>query len=189
MEESVIIKGYCSHLFKIAPVIIGMIGLMLIIFGFDGGDFGHGGGEYYGMFYGGSALIIIAIVLLVYISNCTIIVTETRVYGRAAFGKRVDLPMDSVSAIATISVFGGVAVATSSGRIRFIGLANANGIYATISDLLIKRQNKTSQAVTEIKQEIQQSSADELKKFKELFDQGTITKEEFEAKKKQLLGL
>ena len=33
------------------------------------------------------------------------------------------------------------------------------------------------------------SSADELKKFKELLDMGVISQEEFEAKKKQLLGL
>lgn len=33
------------------------------------------------------------------------------------------------------------------------------------------------------------SSADELKKFKELLDSGIISQEEFEAKKKQLLGL
>lgn len=33
------------------------------------------------------------------------------------------------------------------------------------------------------------SPADELKKFKELLDMGIITQEEFEAKKKQLLGL
>lgn len=33
------------------------------------------------------------------------------------------------------------------------------------------------------------SNADELKKYKELFDQGIITQEEFDAKKKQLLGL
>lgn len=33
------------------------------------------------------------------------------------------------------------------------------------------------------------SAADELKKFKELMDAGVITQEEFDAKKKQLLGL
>jgi len=33
------------------------------------------------------------------------------------------------------------------------------------------------------------SSADELKKFKDLLDSGIITQEEFEAKKKELLGL
>lgn len=35
----------------------------------------------------------------------------------------------------------------------------------------------------------QVSSADELKKFKELLDMGIITQEEFDAKKKQLLGI
>ena len=35
----------------------------------------------------------------------------------------------------------------------------------------------------------QNNSADELKKFKELLDMGAITQEEFDAKKKQLLGL
>jgi hypothetical protein len=33
------------------------------------------------------------------------------------------------------------------------------------------------------------SAADELKKFKELFDMGVITQEEFDIKKKQLLGI
>ena len=33
------------------------------------------------------------------------------------------------------------------------------------------------------------SAADELKKYKELLDSGVITQEEFNAKKKQLLGL
>jgi len=35
----------------------------------------------------------------------------------------------------------------------------------------------------------QTSAADELRKFKELLDMGVITQEEFDAKKKQLLGL
>ena len=34
-----------------------------------------------------------------------------------------------------------------------------------------------------------QSNADELKKYKDLLDNGTITQEEFDQKKKQLLGL
>lgn len=35
----------------------------------------------------------------------------------------------------------------------------------------------------------QASTADEIRKFKELFDEGIITKEEFDQKKKELLGL
>ena len=46
-------------------------------------------------------------------------------------------------------------------------------------------QNRSSQTI--INQAA--SAADELKKFKELLDMGIITQEEFDAKKKQLLGL
>lgn len=39
------------------------------------------------------------------------------------------------------------------------------------------------------KEEKTTSQADEIKKFKELLDSGAITEEEYEAKKKQILGL
>ena len=42
---------------------------------------------------------------------------------------------------------------------------------------------------TPVIQTAQLSAADELKKFKDLLDIGAITQEEFDAKKKQLLGL
>ncbi len=40
-----------------------------------------------------------------------------------------------------------------------------------------------------IKQRETVSAADEIKKFKELLDEGVLTQEEFDAKKKELLGL
>ena len=46
----------------------------------------------------------------------------------------------------------------------------------------MKAQNNAPQQATV-------SAADELKKFKELLDMGAITQEEFDAKKKELLGL
>ena len=59
-------------------------------------------------------------------------------------------------------------------------------IHKAINDLVL---NKTDNNVTTIRQEMPQSNADELKKYKELLDQGIISQEEFDAKKKQLLGL
>lgn len=60
--------------------------------------------------------------------------------------------------------------------------AIANCIYEKIL-----KSRKTSEVA--IKQEVPQSNADELKKFKDLLDSGIITQEEFDEKKKQLLGL
>ena len=52
--------------------------------------------------------------------------------------------------------------------------------------------NQAENSKTEIKESVNQNADDpyeELKKTKELLDMGIITQEEFDAKKKQLLGL
>jgi len=133
-------------------------------------------------------LVIIGTLIYVITSKIELIVTDKRVYGTAIFSKRVDLPLDMISAVGT-SAFKGIAVTTSSGAIKFVFVKNCDEIHKEISKLLLKRQTEKKPA-QEIKQEvIQQSSADELKKFKDLLDQGIISQEEFDAKKKQLLGL
>ena len=68
-------------------------------------------------------------------------------------------------------------------------LENAEELKSTIMDSIAALPAESVVATTEIKQEIQPSSADELKKYKELLDMGVISQEEFDAKKKQLLGL
>ena len=56
--------------------------------------------------------------------------------------------------------------------------------------------NELKNVINSVKNEIERptinsssSTADEIKKFKELLDSGAITQEEFDAKKKELLGL
>ncbi len=60
----------------------------------------------------------------------------------------------------------------------------ANNIKNYLESVMFNRPNSQS---TIVKQAL--SGADELKKIKELLDEGVITQEEFDAKKKQLLGL
>lgn len=133
--------------------------------------------------------LIIYFVFFFMVNSCELVVTDKRVYGKAAFGKRVDLPVDSITAVGT-GLFSSVSVTTSSGGIKFYLLGNKDEIHEAISTLIVKRQDKSETVTTTtIKQELPQSAADELKKFKDLADSGVITQEEFEAKKKQLLGL
>ena len=54
------------------------------------------------------------------------------------------------------------------------------------SKLIVGEIEKPQQVINNIQET---SNADELKKYKDLLDSGVITQEEFEAKKKQLLGL
>ena len=50
------------------------------------------------------------------------------------------------------------------------------------------QSNKVVHSTSEVATQ-EQSAADEIVKFKQLLDSGIITQEEFDAKKKQLLGL
>ena len=130
---------------------------------------------------------IIGGIVYLWLSKIELIVTDKRVYGKAVFGKRVDLPLDSISAVGS-GWPKGIAVSTSSGKIAFLAIKNRDDLHKCISNLLIERQNKAAPA-SAAKSEIPQSNADELKKYKELLDSGVITQEEFDAKKKQLLEL
>jgi len=131
----------------------------------------------------GGGFTLLCLLLYAWLHSYSITVTDKRVFGKAAFGKRVELPVDSVSAVAT-SALKGIAVATSSGRIAFMLIKNRDEIHAAISELLVQRQ-KAQQAAPAAAAD----TAGELKKYKELLDAGVISQEEFDAKKKQLLGL
>ena len=56
-------------------------------------------------------------------------------------------------------------------------------------ELLLDAGLKSNNSNTTIQKNEGLSSADEIKKYKDLLDCGVITQEEFDAKKKQLLGL
>lgn len=92
----------------------------------------------------------------------------------------------------------------TNGYIQFTipgGVENRAGIMSAVSDensIVFKKKNNT--AAQEVKNKIEElqrvinipngfSAADEIKKYKELLDQGVLTEEEFNKKKKQLLGL
>lgn len=185
MDEHTVISG-TPNKNKTVLIIISIVAVLLLLFAIT--DDGSLGDLVIPAVIVAILLIISAIVLFVYTNNCEITVTDKRIYGKAAFGKRVDLPLDSLSAVSTISALKGIGVSSSSGTIKFLYINNVEDVHKAVSELLIERQNQVK-AVTSIQQEIHQSEADELKKFRELLDSGIITQEEFDAKKKQLLGL
>ena len=121
--------------------------------------------------------------ILFFLSNkMELTITDKRVYGKSVFGKRVDLPVDSISAIAK-NLFLGITVSTSSGKIRWYMIDDKEKVYNTLESLIIKRQDNGKNSKLNV------GVTDELKKYKELLDSGAISQEEFEAKKKQLLDL
>ncbi len=121
-------------------------------------------------------------------SKMEITVTDKYVTGKTYFGRSVDLPMDSISSVGT-SWFNGISVATDSGLIKFLYIENSKEIRNVLCNLLIERQKEKEKGqAAPTPMHTAASPADELKKYKELLDSGIITQEEFETKKRQLLG-
>ena len=134
----------------------------------------------------GIIIVLYGLIILFTSHGCGLYVTNKRVYGKTMLGKRVDIPLDSISSISlTFFLFAGISVASSSGSILFYFVENRQEIHKSMSNLLIERQKSNSDPIVDTKN----STADELKKYKELLDSNVITQEEFEAKKKQLLGI
>jgi len=189
MNEKVLVKGkfakfnsFALICFAIALVALVACFVVATIFGgspawaFRGIEFG-----YYWFFIG---IVLFVIAGIMFLSmKFELIIADGKVVGKTLFGKRVDLPISQIS-VAGTGIFNRVSIATSSGYINFYGVINQSEVFSTISELLLKRQEETKTS-----HKAPESVSDELKKLKDLLDSDIITKEEFEAKKKQLLGL
>ena len=142
------------------------------------------------MFIIGSLSLLIAIVTeIIYLinRNSELCITENNVKGKTIFGKEVVLPLYMVSAYSTRKFLSTIAIATSSGVTKFALIGN----YAEIGNVLSKKINERQEnTTTESKTTApQNNSMDDIIKLKSMLDSGIITQEEFDAKKKQLLGL
>ena len=112
-------------------------------------------------------------------------VTPSRVYGRTLFSE-VSLPMDSIT-MTNKNGIRNLRIESPSENVVFsFGNKQARDeVYDVINRQIAERQNNKG-SVTVVNNA---SNADELKKYKDLLDAGIITQEEFDAKKRQLLGL
>jgi len=98
-------------------------------------------------------LVVFGFISYYAVSKVELIVTDKSVYGKAAFGKQVYLPIDSVSFV-KISMFKGISIGTSSGLISFWRIRNRDAIYEVLLNLLVERQNKNTAVTPVIEQEI-----------------------------------
>ena len=140
---------------------------------------------------GCSFFLIATVVLAIYLANrkCEIVVTDKNVRGRALFGKEVVLPIYMISAYSTSKFMSTISVSTSSGLTKFALIGNYAEIGTVLSKMINDRQDNTSNIETHTEPVPAASGMDELVKLKQLLDMGIITQEEFDTKKKQLLGL
>ena len=192
MNEKELIKGKFSNPNPLSLLCFMLAGISFVLcflvativkgnpmWAFEGMEYG-----YYWFFIVMGAAIGLGVVFMK--MEFELIVTEGKVVGKTLFGKTVDLPISQISATGA-GMFNRVSIATSSGSINFYGVSNREQVLSVISDLLLKRQEETKMTASKSSENL--STAEELKKYKDLLDAGVITQEEFDAKKKQLLGL
>lgn len=130
---------------------------------------------------------IIFLALIFFSTRTNICVTNMRVYGKAFWGKRVDLPLDSISAVA-IGFGHSIIVSTSSGKIAFSEIDNRNEIYEEINKLLMERQhNSHAMKAPTINQESHQSNADEIKNIKNFLILASLHKKNLTQRKNSYL--
>ena len=151
-------------------------------------DFGQHTGLFILFVLGCLALLGAIILGIIYLVNrkCELQVTENNVKGKTLFGKEVVLPLYMVSAYSTRKFLSVVSVATASGITKFSLIENYKEIGEVLAQQINQRQRNTE---TYSKKSTESNSMDDLLKLKSLLDSGIITQEEFDAKKKSLLGL
>ena len=114
-----------------------------------------------------------------------LVVTDLRICGRTAFGRRIDLPIDMISAVGMRAIGRRIWVSTASGHTRFRKIRNYEQVFNTISSQLARRQDRIRSCET-----VDMNAAGEsLRAAKRLLDAGLLSADEYETVKKRILPL
>lgn len=122
----------------------------------------------------------------------SITVTNQRVRCTSGFKDEMNIPVTAISSVTVNSgLFKSVGLTCAGNRYSITYIENCQQIYNVINDLISEKRNEPhgASSITEVPKEYAENATDEIRKYKQLLDDGIITQEEFEAKKKQLLNL
>lgn len=162
--------------------------------GYDNDFMTYFTGEFFSvrLLYGYILIISIIVFIIALIMKKTteggeLTVTESRAYGKVGGGAAVDIPINQITRIAPLP--NGAEIFTIVGGNKFPLLKNKNDVLNAIQFLLSSIHRGASQTETNISATANYSEAGALKQLKELLDSGVISQEDYNAKKKKILGL
>ena len=134
----------------------------------------------------GVVALIVGIIMKSNTEKCEITVTNEAISGKLPHGKEVHIPLNQITAI-NRSSFNGVSITSIGNVSNFHCIENREEVMKAISYLLANPQQSSAQPTQSAS--TNGSEAEQLKRLKDLLDSGVLTQEEFDAKKKQILGL
>ena len=134
---------------------------------------------------------VVSIIMKTNTEKCEITVTNEAISGKLPRGKEVHIPLNQITAI-NRSSFNGVSITSIGNVSNFHCIENREEVMKAISYLLANpTQGNTQPAQSSSMATVsgEGNEAEQLKRLKDLLDAGVLTQEEFDAKKKQILGL
>lgn len=130
----------------------------------------------------GSVTLLVGIIIKISTEKCEITVTDEAIIGKRPHGKEVQIPLNKITAISRNS-FNGISITSIGSVNNFYCFENREEVINTISCLLTKLQQDNVQLTQS------GSATDRLERLKSLLDAGVLTQDEFDTKKRQILGL
>lgn len=126
--------------------------------------------------------IIIYVVLKLFTERCEITVNKSSVYGTLARGKKIEIPLNQITAMHKCP-FSGISLTALSGVYKFYLIENRESVIKELSHLLASPNSEHA----EHQESTETQVIEQLIKLKELVDAGVLTQEEFDEKKRKLL--
>lgn len=124
----------------------------------------------------------------------SITVTSQRVRCTSGFKDEMNMPIDAISSVAVnTGLFQSITLTCAGNSYSITYIENCQEVYDVINKLINeKRRQPTKVNIEPIVQNNSSATEDvteQIRKYKQLLDEGIITQEDFDAKKKQILGL
>lgn len=149
----------------------------------------------------GVALFVLCIVFLVVCviqSHNRVSISPVWFRGVNVFGKVKLIPIEQVEGVTTKTVNSSISINCTGKKYRYYGIKNNNLLCQTINNIKLDKKfesqcsndsNETIDSSDSAQANDVNKSVEEIKQLKVLLDEGIISREEFDAKKKQILDL
>ena len=188
MLTASVIAFVCALLFSANAYQNYWIGYKVDFWAYFGGEFFSSNLMYGCILIASVIAFVVSIIMKTNTEKCEITVTNEAISGKLPHGKEVYIPLNQITAV-NRSSFNGVSITSIGNVSNFHCIENREEVMKAISYLLANPQQNAQPTQNGSAPVANGSEAEQLKRLKDLLDAGVLTQEEFDAKKKQVLGL